>query len=68
MTKRIVWMSAVLLLGAATAFAQQQAVGDGFQAPSFEPSIDWWTILYFVVAAAGTFVVGFKSPGRTHLD
>ena len=68
MTKGIVWAAAAVLVGAATALGQPQVVGDGFVAPSIEPSIDWLTILYFVVAGAGMAVVGFKSSGRTHLD
>ena len=70
MTKRIVAMVAAWAVGAGAAFAQEQAAGDGFAnlINPMEPSIDWWTILYFVVALAGMAVVGFKKSGRTHLD
>jgi hypothetical protein len=72
MTKRIVATIAVLALGAGVAFAQQQqqVVGDGYTAlvKSMEPSIDWWTILYFVVSGGALAAIGFKSSGRTHLD
>jgi hypothetical protein len=63
-------MAAAWVLGAGAAFAQGQPGGDGF-APlirPMEPTIDWLTILYFVVALAGMAVVGFKKSGRTHLD
>ena len=68
MTKRIVAMVAACVVGAGAAFAQEQAAGDGYLARPMDPSIDWWTILYFVVAVAGMAVVGFKKSGRTHLD
>ena len=66
MTKRILWTAVVAVLGAGAAAAQ--TVSDGYQAPPQEPSIDWWTILYFVVACLGIAVVSFKSARRTHLD
>ncbi len=69
MTKRIAWALVLVLATAATAFAQQKPIaGDGFLAPPVEGSIDWLTILYFVVAGVGMAVVAFKGSGRTHLD
>ena len=55
----------MILNGAALA---QPIVRDGYQALPTEPAVDWWTILYFVVACLGAAVVGFKNARRTHLD
>jgi hypothetical protein len=60
--------AAGVLIVCGTAMAQQRIVGDGYLAPPMEPTMDWWTILYFVVACLGTAVVGFKNARRTHLD
>ena len=70
MTKRIVCalMALACLAGTAAVTLAQEVKGDGYEAPAIDPSIDWWTILYFVVAAAGMAVVAFKGSGRTHLD
>ena len=66
MTKSTLWTAAAAILGAGEAFAQ--TVSDGYAVPPIVPSIDWWTILYFVVASVGVAVVSFKSARRTHLD
>ena len=73
MTKRILWTALAAGLGAGAAFAQ--AISDGYQdpvaprvVPALDPSVDWWTILYFVVACLGIAVVSFKNARRTHLD
>jgi len=44
------------------------AAGDGFTADILESSVDWFAILYALVALAGICVVGFKNSKRTHLD
>ena len=57
-----------MVVGPGGAAFAQQVVGDGWHASPLEPSVDWWTILYFVVACLGCAVVAFKSARRTHLD
>lgn len=41
---------------------------DPYAGPQLEPSTPWLAIMYGLVFVAGICVVGFKNPGRTHLD
>ena len=69
MSKTALWAAWAAVGSAATALAAD-ANGDGYAAvcPPVQPPIDWWTLLYFVVACLGIAVVAFKSARRTHLD
>lgn len=43
-------------------------VKDGFAPKPLEPSLDWVSLLYALIALIGVCVVGFKNAKRTHLD
>ena len=68
MTKRLIAAAGTLILSGVA--LGQPIIGDGYNAwrAQTPPPMDWWTILYFVVACAGAAAVGFKNARRTHLD
>ncbi|HUU60043.1 MAG TPA: hypothetical protein VMZ50_10900, partial [Phycisphaerae bacterium] len=61
--KRILLTALGVLVAATGAAAAPN--GDGFTADILESSIDWFAILYALVALAGICVVGFKNSKRT---
>ena len=60
-------MLAVLCVAPA-AWAAGETPEDGIHIDSVEPSTDWRTVVYPLVATGGVCAVAFKNCKRTHLD